>query len=382
MDQVKAIVHDQASNMELTGRTLEEEFECENLSCAAHRLQLCINEGLEINAVSRAIGAGRKLVTHFRHSALATTELQKCQKAMGLPSKRLQQDCPTHWNSTYYMVQSLLVNRWPLTAVLSDETVTKRQYRYLDLSSDNWMILEDLVKPLQPLEVATVFLSEEHNTSLSAVLPIVHGLVSQLVSTEDDSATMRQFKVTVSSTLRRRWSLDNIAPKKVSVLATALDARFRTLKFLTEDQKLAVRAELLSLMTAADGESNSTVSPPSPKRQKTAFDILLGEQDEGENTSIEDELHRYFTEKVAPRNSNPLEWWKQNSFRFPVLTKVARLILCIPATSTSSERLFSTAGLTVTKLRSCLKPENVDALVFLNKNFEYLFLSLYIVLFV
>lgn len=119
----------------------------------------------------------------------------------------------------------------------------------------------------------------------------------------------------------------------------------------------------------------TTVSPPSPKRQKTAFDILLGEQDEGENTSIEDELHRYFTEKVAPRNSNPLEWWKQNNFRFPVLAKVARLILCIPAT-------FSTAGLTVTKLRSCLKPENVDALVFLNKNFEYLFLSLYIVLFV
>jgi len=133
-----------------------------------------------------------------------------------------------------------------------------------------------------------VFLSEEHNTSLSAVLPIINGLVSQLVSTEDDSVTMRQFKVTVSSVLQRRWSLDNIAPKKVSVLATALDARFRTLKFLTEDQKLAVRAEL---MTAADGESNSTVSPPSPKHQKTAFDILFGEQDESENTSIEDELH-------------------------------------------------------------------------------------------
>lgn len=101
-----------------------------------------------------------------------------------------------------------------------------KPYRYLDLSSDNWMILEDLVKPLQPLDVATVFLSEVHNTSLSAVLLIVHGLVSQLVSTEDDSATMRQFKVTVSPALRRRWSLDNIAPKKVSVLGTALDARF------------------------------------------------------------------------------------------------------------------------------------------------------------
>jgi len=48
-------------------------------------------------------------------------------------------------------------------------------------------------------------------------------------------------------------------------------------------------------MTAADGESNSTVSPPSPKHQKTALDTLLGEQDERENTSIKDKLHRYFT---------------------------------------------------------------------------------------
>ena len=56
-----------------------------------------------------------------------------------------------------------------------------------------------------------------------------------------------------------------------------------------------------------------------------------------------------------------------------MLAKVARLILCIPAT-------FSTAGLTVTKLRSCLKPENVDALVFLNKNFEYLFKSVHCII--
>ena len=47
-------------------------------------------------------------------------------------------------------------------------------------------------------------------------------------------------------------------------------------------------------------------------------------------------------------------------------------ILCVPATSTASERLFSTAGLTVTNLGSCLKPENVDAFVFLNKNFQLL----------
>ena len=71
------------------------------------------------------------------------------------------------------MIKSLFNSRWPITAVLSDESVTKRQYRYLDLSSDNWLTLEDLSKVLEPLEVATVFLSRETNVSLSTVLPVV-----------------------------------------------------------------------------------------------------------------------------------------------------------------------------------------------------------------
>ncbi len=45
MECVKAVVHDQASNMEVTGRILESDWGTETLNCAAHRLQLCINEG-------------------------------------------------------------------------------------------------------------------------------------------------------------------------------------------------------------------------------------------------------------------------------------------------------------------------------------------------
>ena len=156
------------------------------------------------------------------------------------------------------------------------------------------------------------------------------------------------------------------------MLATVLDPRFRNLKFLNNDQKSLVQAELLRL---AAGMSDIGTSP-SPKRHKSALDELLGDiDDESENSNASDELSRYFTEKVAPRNSNPLDWWKQNEFRFKRLAKLAKEILGIPATSTASERLFSTAGLTVTKLRNSLKPDNVDALVFLNKNFDFLDVS-------
>ena len=165
MKRVRALVHDQGSNMELSAAVLEEKFSCESLSCAAHRLQLCIQEGLEVCAIAGAIGAAKKLVGHFRHSALATSELHKRQETMGMPQRRLQQDCPTRWNSTYYMLQTLLANRWPITAVLSDERVTKRRYRYLDMSSEKWAALEELVKVLEPLEVATVFLSKEQSLS-------------------------------------------------------------------------------------------------------------------------------------------------------------------------------------------------------------------------
>ena len=61
-----------------------------------------------------------------------------------------------------------------------------------------------------------------------------------------------------------------------------------------------------------------------------------------------------------------------NLRRFNTLAKVAGSIMCVPATSRASERLFSTAGLTVINLQSCLKPENVDVFVFLNKNFKLL----------
>ena len=139
---------------------------------------------------------------------------------------------------------------------------------------------------------------------------------------------------------------------------------------MNDDQRSTVRAELVVLATMPSVEVTSTCSP---KCHKSALDELLRDlQDDCGDSNTEDEFNRYFTERVAPRNSNPLDWWKQNEFRFPHLAKIAKSILVIPVTSTSSERLFSTVELTVTKLRSCLKPQNIDTLVFLNQNFDLL----------
>jgi hypothetical protein len=65
---------------------------------------------------------------------------------------------------------------------------------------------------------------------------------------------------------------------------------------------------------------------------------------------------------------DPLLWWKSNSTQFPIIAKIARKFLCIPATSAPSERVFSVAGLVISKLRSHLTPENASCIIMLRES--------------
>ena len=85
-----------------------------------------------------------------------------------------------------------------------------------------------------------------------------------------------------------------------------------------------------------------------------------------------EQVEQYLLKKPVPQQSCVLTWWKDNSSKYPQLASIARDLLSIPTTSATSERIFSTAGLTVNKLRSTLKPNHVNALVFLNKNLKLL----------
>ena len=126
--------------------------------------------------------------------------------------------------------------------------------------------------------------------------------------------------------------------------------------------------------------------PPPAKKTKSCseLDFLLNEPDEAamedsdETEAAEDqtasaptpsEFDMYMAAEPAGNNEDPLEWWMENKRRFPVLYKLALKYLCIPATSVSSERVFSTAGDIVTASRSCLSTENVNMLLFLGKKF-------------
>lgn len=82
-------------------------------------------------------------------------------------------------------------------------------------------------------------------------------------------------------------------------------------------------------------------------KNTTAMDILLGEADISYN-----EFEQYIYEIQINHNLDPCTWWKEHETIYPTIAKVAKNILCIPASSASSERVFSTAGNIVTSKRN------------------------------
>ena len=91
------------------------------------------------------------------------------------------------------------------------------------------------------------------------------------------------------------------------------------------------------------------------------------------DTSVEQEIRDCFNEVV--RIADPLEWWKVSQIRFPNLASLAKKYLTILGTSIPSERVFSVAGLTVTKLRASLDPDTVNEILFLHKHMKKLLAS-------
>ena len=155
--------------------------EWETIVCAAHRLQNAIRHGLNASpAVVKLLALSRKMVGHFKHSALTTNALNAKQREMQPRSepKKVAQDVPTRWNSTYFMLQRLLELRWPLNAVLTDDTLTSRDHRHLCFSNDDWDLAKDLVATLADLEEATRDLSGDSyvHVTISWVYPLMRKL--------------------------------------------------------------------------------------------------------------------------------------------------------------------------------------------------------------
>ena len=75
---------------------------------------------------------------------------------------------------------------------------------------------------------------------------------------------------------------------------------------------------------------------------------------------------------MRPANTPILEWWQAHSKLLPVLSRVAKWLLDVQATSVRSEGEFSAAGQVISRLRANLNPKRTRALTLLHANDDLL----------
>lgn len=95
-----------------------------------------------------------------------------------------------------------------------------------------------------------------------------------------------------------------------------------------------------------------TLFAPRPKRMKTS----LHEQ-------LETEMLLFETIRVASRHPTK-DFWKEKGPQMRLLSKCAKILFSTPVSSASVERLFSEAGILLSKLRKRLKPDKLSAMIY------------------
>ncbi|MES3019411.1 MAG: hAT family dimerization domain-containing protein [Bacteroidota bacterium] len=179
-------------------------------------------------------------------------------------------------------------------------------------------------------------------------------------------------------------------PKSV-LISAALDPRtFSLVGIPVADREhiwkaIAIKLQRVSSMSRLQATSSTFSSEPTRGTQTSLFESLYVHSDDIQPLPVEEavdnEIATFRREsqiKVEDENgefNNPLEWWKTREQQYPLMSKLARQYLCCPATSAPSERIFSSAGLTITAKRTRLKPQHASSLVFLH-NYCKRFVSL------
>ncbi|XP_052432606.1 E3 SUMO-protein ligase ZBED1-like [Carassius gibelio] len=384
--QIACITTDNGANIVAAIRQLKWPW----LSCFGHNLNLAINNSLAQQRAStdRAFGVCRAVNTAFSHSWLRRRELQKAQVEMKLPEHSLITDCATRWGSKQQMVERILEQEQAIKRVLTQD---KSRRPLPQLTWQDMTVLESVNNALKPVADFTDILSGENYVTVSSLLPMLAHLEGVLEESVDDSKLTADLKRVILEQMEGRYGDDTI--QRMMRKATLLDPRYRgdhmkppeLHSTKSEIMEETVREIDLSLPRPTPGPSHAgeDVEEPDagvatvPKKKKWSLGSLLAKRaataaaaKPTDEQKVESEMTIYLQEMAIDGEEDPLTWWKTNEKRFPFMARLARKYLCICATSTPSERVFSTAGSVVTPIRSLLKPDKVNMLVFLARNIE------------
>jgi zinc finger BED domain-containing protein 1 (E3 SUMO-protein ligase ZBED1) len=364
-----------------------------------------------LNGAVTMMVRARALVGRFNGSSQASESLNSVQtRGTGKKGKRVINDCPTRWWSTWKFAKRLLELKIYI-AILVAEGVIEDE---LNLTRQEWDMLADIEELLQPFMLVQQFLEGQQYVTLSFV-PYLISMVRKGLEEKAENARSEVVRNLAHDMLKDRvkgfdvywgegqenslFDENEVAGRgnrqkgfpRNTLIAAALDPRSKSLKGFGVLDKAKIWAEVKRLMlkiveeVIANEKNEENVVPMVVDNDKYG-DMFQGIGDNDDEVvqdiegttdmKIDIELAYYkslkgLSVKIAGGAlSDPLVWWQMNANMLPILSIVARRMLCVPATSAPSERVFSVAGLTISKCRTSVQPQHASDLIFLHDSWE------------
>ena len=366
------------------------------------------NNNTDVSIITKV----RKLATLIKYTAenkkLLLEGINKYKKECLIPlnynKTRIPLDNATRWNSTYNMISTTLELKEPLIYInkITKNTDFKRYF----LSDNEFEELIELKKIFEVFIKPTTKLQGELYITLNITLLYIYQIYNKLDNLINIYKSQRniQYNSYIIAIKRgieklekyfpRRIISSNIRSLKVYILTLILDPRFKLIHFqnnglllhyknIYNDAISILQFEYIKLRNELNLNNNNNITNPNISFDELAMENTTicsnnsdnnedNEDDEDDdifiskNLNKEEEYTEYIKEStISNKDINPLDYWKQNSYRFPILSILARRYLAIPATSASIERIFSISNNIITKSRNRLLPNTIKQLILL-----------------
>ncbi|XP_033934798.1 zinc finger BED domain-containing protein 4-like [Pseudochaenichthys georgianus] len=197
-----------------------DDLEVKSVGCVAHTLQLAVHEGLlSQRSVIGALATARTIVGHFKHSPLAYSRLGDIQKDLKMDVKRLQQDVQVRWNSSLYILQSILEQKRALSVYAADYSLPAT------LTANQWTLMEKTAEVLAPFEELTRDVSN-HTASAADVIPAIKALKGVLSREKTTDQGVRTMKSTLLEAVETRFA--EVEEEPLYSIATLVDQDTKT----------------------------------------------------------------------------------------------------------------------------------------------------------
>ncbi|KAJ1700845.1 hypothetical protein LUZ63_000624 [Rhynchospora breviuscula] len=273
--------------------------------CGCYILNLVVQDGLSV--LSNEIQKVHETIKYIRHSQARMEKFILAASQAKVPFKKPAWDVPTRWNSTYLMLELDLQLR---TAIARYAALDK----HYKLKPDDleWEAMEALMDSLKIFYTATLKFSATKYPTLNYFFPEFCEVYEYL---ETYSISLQSQADSSSNTQRSQAC-------GASSSATVSDIRAGLKSFMAEKRTTEpVKSELEQYLT----------EPLDDTALEVEFDILA--------------------------------WWKLKAPKYPVLSRLTRDILAVPASTVASESTFSTSGRALSTVRSSLNDESIEALI-------------------